>query len=230
MAGAKPDLAAFSRNSPNHEDYLGHLRTCGDHRRWEIYADAVMTSSLISPAAPDPPPSPSDMQRPVRLRRRAKAKKSGKTGFAALFTLTIILLFGEAFAEGYALANDQEQAVGRVFQSVKRIVEASPLLNRVAKITADKIVFPTFRDATIMALASTYSTVAGANPVVSTFDELWAYTSENSRRLWDEMISPPTRKIACRLVVTYAGFTGESQLLEELYRRGHRVPHWPWRP
>jgi hypothetical protein len=32
--GAKPDLAAFSRNSPDHEDYLGYLRTCGDHRRW----------------------------------------------------------------------------------------------------------------------------------------------------------------------------------------------------
>jgi hypothetical protein len=31
--GAKLDLAAFARNSLNHEDYLGHRRTCGDHHR-----------------------------------------------------------------------------------------------------------------------------------------------------------------------------------------------------
>jgi hypothetical protein len=44
-------------------------------------------------------------------------------------------------------------------------------------------------------------------------------TSERSRRLWDEMVPPPTRKIACRLTVTYAGFASESVLLEELYKR-----------
>jgi hypothetical protein len=60
--------------------------------------------------------------------------------------------------------------------------------------------------------------------VVSCFDELWAYTSERSRRLWDELIPPPTRKIACRLTVTYAGFEGESVLLEELCKRGLQQP------
>jgi phage terminase large subunit-like protein len=151
-------------------------------------------------------------------------KKSGKTGFGALFMLAMLLLFGGHYGEGYALANDYDQAAGRVFQAIKRIVEASPLLKDAARITAEKIVFPTFHDATITALTSSYSSVAGANPVISIFDELWAYTSENSRRLWDEMIPPPTRKISARLVVTYAGFTGESQLLEELYKRGLAQP------
>jgi hypothetical protein len=50
------------------------------------------------------------------------------------------------------------------------------------------------------------------------------YTSERSHRLWDEMVPPPTRKIACRLTVTYAGFSGESELLEELYKRGLKQP------
>jgi len=81
-------------------------------------------------------------------------KKSGKTGFAALIVLTMILLFGGRFAEGYALANDLEQASSRVFQAIKRIVEASPLLMREAKITADKIVFPAFFSATISAITS----------------------------------------------------------------------------
>jgi hypothetical protein len=53
---------------------------------------------------------------------------------------------------------------------------------------------------------------------------LWGYVSERSRRLWDEMVPPPTRKIACRLTVTYAGFSGESVLLEELYKRGLAQP------
>jgi hypothetical protein len=53
---------------------------------------------------------------------------------------------------------------------------------------------------------------------------LWAFDSERSRRLFDELIPPPTRKIACRLTVTYAGFTGESVLLEELYKRGAKQP------
>ena len=91
-------------------------------------------------------------------------KKSGKTGFAALHMLTTILLFGGRFAEGYALANDLEQAQSRVFQAIKRVVEASPLLNREAKITADKIVFPAFYNAMIGAIASDYARAAGANP------------------------------------------------------------------
>jgi hypothetical protein len=147
-------------------------------------------------------------------------KKSGKTGFAALHMLTTILLFGGRFAEGYCLANDLEQASSRVFAAIKRIVECSPLLRNEAKVTADKIVFPGFGNATIATVASDYAGAAGSNPTVSCFDELWAYTSERSRRLWDEMVPPPTRQVALRLTVSYAGFTGESVLLEELHKRG----------
>ena len=151
-------------------------------------------------------------------------KKSGKTGFAALHVLTTILLFGGAYGEAYALANDQEQAQSRVFQAIRRIVECSPLLKREARITQDRIVFPAFSSAAVVAIASDASSAAGANPVISSFDELWGFVSERSRRLWDEMVPPPTRKIACRLTTTYAGYTSESLLLEELYRRGKALP------
>ncbi len=154
----------------------------------------------------------------------AAIKKSGKTGFAALFMLTMILLFGSKFAEGYCIANDLEQAQSRVFQAIRRIVEASPLLMPEARITADKIIFPAFYNASISAIASDYTGAAGANPTASCFDELWGVTSERGYRLFDEMIPPPTRKIACRLTVTYAGFEGESTLLETLYKRGLQQP------
>jgi hypothetical protein len=35
--------------------------------------------------------------------------------------LTTTLVFGGPFAEGYALANDLEQAQGRVFAAIRRI-------------------------------------------------------------------------------------------------------------
>jgi Phage Terminase len=152
----------------------------------------------------------------------AAPKKSGKTGFAAIMTLTTTLVYGGSFAEGYCVANDLEQAQGRVFQAIRRIVEASPDLKRAARVTQSRIDFET--GASIQAISSDYASAAGANPTTSVFDELWGYTSERSHRLWDEMVPPPTRKVACRLTTTYAGFEGESELLEGLYRRGLKQP------
>ena len=150
-------------------------------------------------------------------------KKSGKTAFAAMLLVTTALVFGGRFAEGYAVANDLEQAQGRVFQAVRRICEASPHLRREANITQARIEFPQ-TGAVIQAIGNDYAGAAGANPVISSFDELWGYTSERSRRLWDEMVPSPARRISCRLVTTYAGFEGESTLLEELHKRGLAQP------
>jgi phage terminase large subunit-like protein len=150
-------------------------------------------------------------------------KKSGKTAFAALHCLTTTLLFGGAYPEATIVANDLEQAQARVFEAIRRIVECSPLLKAEARLTADRITFPAI-GATIAAIASDFASAAGGNQSIACFDELWAYTSERSRRLWDEMVPPPTRKVACRLTTTYAGFSGESVLLEELHKRGRALP------
>jgi phage terminase large subunit-like protein len=141
-----------------------------------------------------------------------------------MIVLTMVLLFGGRHAEAYCVANDFDQAQGWVFAAVRRIVEASPLMAEAATITANKIEFGSIGGATIQAIAGDYAGAAGANPVITSFDELWGYVSERSRRLWDEMIPPPTRRVACRLTTTYAGFEGESVLLEELYRRGLAQP------
>ncbi len=146
-------------------------------------------------------------------------KKSGKTTFAAGCLLYTIIVLGGRYAEGYCLANDLEQSQGRVFQATKRIVEASPLLNEAAQITANKITF-TATGSTITALASDFAGAAGANPTISVFDEIWGYSSDSAHRLWDEMVPPPTRKVTCRFTVSYAGFEGESKLLEDLVKRG----------
>jgi terminase large subunit-like protein len=134
-------------------------------------------------------------------------KKSGKTTFAAMHALTTTLIFGGRYPETIIVANSLEQSVGRVFEMCRRIVECSPWLRRQAKITADKIAFPSI-GGTIKAIPSDYASAAGSNQNLAVFDELWAYTSERAHRLWDELVPPPTRKVACRLTVTYAGFEG----------------------
>jgi Terminase large subunit, ATPase domain len=150
-------------------------------------------------------------------------KKSGKTTFAAIHALTTTLLFGGRYPEATICANDLEQARGRVFEMIKRIIECSPLLRAEANITQARIEFPAL-NATIQAIGSDYAGAAGGNPCIAVFDELWAYSTERSHRLWDELVPPPTRKIACRLTVTYAGFAGESTVLEALYQRGLQQP------
>jgi phage terminase large subunit-like protein len=146
-------------------------------------------------------------------------KKSGKTAFAAVAMLYVIIVLAGRHGEAFAIANDLDQAVGRVFAACVRIIECSPLLDAEAKITGSRIEF-TALGSTITALSSDYAGAAGSNPNFICFDELWAYTSERSHRLWDEMVPPPTRRVTARLTVTYAGYHGESTLLESLVKRG----------
>jgi hypothetical protein len=152
----------------------------------------------------------------------AAIKKSGKTTFAAILVITVLLLYGGRYAEAYCVANDLEQAQSRVYEMIRRIIATSPLLRADAKVTADKIIFPSTQ-ATVSCLASDFA-AAGGHPTIAVFDELWGYVSERARRLWDELIPVPTRKISCRLVVSHAGFDGESNLLHDLYKRGLALP------
>lgn len=146
-------------------------------------------------------------------------KKQGKTALAGMWTLTLVLVLGGRFAEGYCIANDLDQSKSRVFEAIKRIIAASPLLKKEARVTAERIDFPA-TGAFIQALASDAAGAAGSNPTAICFDELWGFALERSRRLWDECTTSPTRKISARLTVSYAGFTGESLLLQELHDRG----------
>ncbi len=148
-------------------------------------------------------------------------KKSGKTAMAAMCMLYVILVLAGPYGEGYVVANDLEQAQGRVFDAISKIIKASPMLRGTAKPTGKKIEF-TSTGATITAIASDYAGAAGSNAHFVCFDELWGYTTESARRLWDEMVPPPTRRVSARLTTTYAGFEGESVLLEDLYKRGKK--------
>lgn len=143
----------------------------------------------------------------------SEPKKSGKTEIAAL--VSYWLAKTEAgFPEVYMLANDFEQSRARAFQAMSRAVRRFGAV----KVLADRVLLP--NGAILMALPCDYPGAAGANPTLSVWDELWAYTSESGRRLWEEMSPVPTRRNSLRFIVTYAGFADESALLEELYAAG----------
>jgi phage terminase large subunit-like protein len=145
-------------------------------------------------------------------------KKSGKTGLAALIVIaTAVLLAGQG-GEIYCLANDLEQSASRVFRAVVQILEASPLLKDSVDVTTNRIVFRS-TGTFIAAVANDYAGFSGSNPTLNVYDELAYYTSEGSRRLWDEGVSSPARRISFRLTVSTAGFDGEPSPLRDLYDR-----------
>ena len=147
-------------------------------------------------------------------------KKSGKTTLAAAVGAWY-LDEGPANSEIYALANDLEQAQSRVYDDISYHVAKKGGRTQ-------KYVIPAENGSFIKALASEYRSVAGGRQGLTLWDELWGYTSDRSRLLWAEMTPPPTVRNPLRVIVTYAGFEGESELLWQLYEdnflHGEDVP------
>lgn len=116
------------------------------------------------------------------------------------------------------VANDLEQAQGRVFKEARRAFVSNPILRNEASFIGERQIRLN-NGTTIKAIPSDYAGEAGANMGLTSWDELWGYTSERARRLYEELTPVPTRKNSIRIITTYAGFEGESELLEELYQR-----------
>lgn len=148
-------------------------------------------------------------------------KKSGKTALAALIARWICETWG-SHAEVYSLANDLEQARGRIYAAALASIELDPRYQRSVKgipglwriIERQASYLPTH--STLRAVSSDYKGEAGSNPVATFWSELWGYSSEASLRLWEELTPVPTRPRSIRYVETYAGYEGESGILNEL--------------
>jgi hypothetical protein len=163
-------------------------------------------------------------------------KKSGKTTINAAITLWWALT-QEAPNEVLVIANDLEQAQGRVFAAMAGLLTHNPGLDPGAKVLTKEIRLS--NGTVITAIASEYAGAAGSNHGWTSWDELWGYTSESARRLWEELTPVPTRRNSVRFITTYAGWEGESRLLWELYTQGvgpeehpegqaeRRHPEWP---
>lgn len=141
-------------------------------------------------------------------------KKSGKTTLNAMLT-TWWAFSQEPPNELKLIANDQEQSISRTFNTIKGLLRFNPELGQSADVRATEIRLS--NGTTIQAIACDFAGEAGANHGLTSWTELWGYTSESARRLWEEFTPVPTRRNSIRIIDTYAGFEGESILLKELY-------------
>ena len=148
----------------------------------------------------------------------SEPKKSGKTTLAAILALWWADT-QEAPNELLCIANDLEQATSRAFAAMCTLLQKNPALGERAKRTSNTMI--KFTTGTVIkAIASEYAGAAGSNHGLTLWDETWAGTTENYRRLWDELTPVPTRLNSIRLIFSYAGFEGESKTLKELYLAG----------
>ncbi len=151
----------------------------------------------------------------------SEVKKSGKTFIAAVLVLS--WAFTHPNTEVILAANDLEQSTGRVFQTCVALLEHNPLLAKYVTIRATRLELS--NGTVVRAISSDYRGEAGPRHSLVVFDELWGYDSERLYRLFEELTPPPTEPDAWMLIVTYAGFTGESKLLEDMYQRGLAGEH-----
>lgn len=143
-------------------------------------------------------------------------KKSGKTRVAAMVAAWLARYSGR-YAEVYCLANDGKQSADRVLAAIKKAISLSPTLNW--RTTMTNITLPS--GAFIEAVPVDPTGEAGGQPTGSFWSELWGFKHSAAKRLWTEFTIPPTRfGHAIRWVESYAGYTGESPVLENLYDAG----------
>ena len=143
-------------------------------------------------------------------------KKSGKTFLAAVLVLWWALT--NADTEIIIAANDFDQSVSRVFRTIVQLIRHNPALAKYVKIRASELLFT--HGTVVKAIANDYRGEAGARHSLLVVDEPWGIINEASRRLVEELTPPPTEDNAWVLMVTTAGFIGESELLEAVYTRG----------
>ncbi len=144
----------------------------------------------------------------------ARSKKQGKSTLAA--GVALYMASRQEYAEVVVVASDLQQSKDRVFRACKYAIEHGPLVGH-ARCYKDVIELD--NRSLITAIPADWQGAAGGNFYCVIFDELHAWVYENQRRLFDEMIIPPTQPHGVRWMSSYAGWLGESNLLREWWDR-----------
>lgn len=153
-------------------------------------------------------------------------KKSGKTAIAGL----VVRYLAETHPRGqlFCIGNDAEQAKERVFKAARTSIELTPGYIRGNPgelpgrwIVQERKLTCIENGAEVKAIAVDYRGEAGANPLLTVWTELWGFQYRDALRFWDEMTPVPTSPVSLRWIETYAGFDGESDLLNGLQDLGY---------
>lgn len=144
-------------------------------------------------------------------------KKGGKTELDALAVMYAILTF-PAGETALVVANDEAQARDRVFDRIVKQVRLQGMEQvGEAIVTKSEILFP-HTGSRIVAISSDFAGEAGGLFGITSWTELWAFRHEAHIRLWEELTPIPNRR-SLRIVDSYAGFSGDSPILEPMWSR-----------
>lgn len=144
-------------------------------------------------------------------------KKSAKSTIAA--AVCLYLAWHTPWETVRVVANDLKQANSRTFYYIERAIRLNPVLNAVCKRIKYHIELP--NHTTIDAIPVDPKGEAGGGDLITCFTELWAMKNEASKQLWTETtLSPLKFGKSIRWAESYAGFEGESPILENAYESG----------
>lgn len=158
-----------------------------------------------------------DGEFPYSLILWSDLKKSAKSTIAGAVVLW--LAWHNEWETCRVVGNDLKQANSRTFYYITRAVELNPRLKPLVKVKNYHIELP--NHTTIEAIAVDPKGEAGGGDLIVCFTELWAAKNEAAKQLWTETtLSPLKYGKSLRWCESYAGFDGQSPILEQLYETG----------
>lgn len=144
-------------------------------------------------------------------------KKSAKSTIAG--AIALYLAWRNKWESVRIVANDLKQADSRTFFYIERAIKLHPILHKVCKVKTYHIELP--NHTTIEAIPVDPKGEAGGGDLATVFTEMWAMKNKASQALWSETtLSPLKFGKSIRIGESYAGFKGESPILEPLYEQG----------
>ncbi|MFA7101109.1 MAG: hypothetical protein WC196_05065 [Bacilli bacterium] len=154
-------------------------------------------------------------------------KKSGKSAITSAVMMYVAINNPNSFLA--CLANDGKQANDRLYGPIYTCLRLHRQLGGIFKNESPNLGHVILNNNTkIEAIPVDAAGEAGSQPLFVAFSELWGYETPNKRKVFTEMTIPPTLYgRAMRWVESYAGYSGVSELLEQLYNTGFvkGVPH-----
>lgn len=141
-------------------------------------------------------------------------KKSGKTTIGAGVALWQACRVPDG--QVYIIGNDQKQADNRMMQAIRYAIEHNPHLSKHARI----IRYTVYLDngTKIESIPVDPRGEAGMNPTGLFWTEAWGAIGNRPELLWTEAALSPSRVgQSFKFVESYAGYKGESLILERLY-------------
>jgi Phage terminase-like protein, large subunit len=144
-------------------------------------------------------------------------KKSAKSTIAG--AISLYLAWHHAWETVRVVANDLKQADSRTFFYIERAIRMNPAWKDLCKISNYHITLP--NHTSINAIPVDPKGEAGGGDLVTTFTEMWAMKSKAAQALWSETtLSPLKFGKSIRVGEGYAGYIGDSPVLEPLYEIG----------